>query len=593
MREYEVLRAKWAKKSKRKKLVTAKPIAPDHWITPFILKRFCAVAFVGALCTSHSGKGFVLVDGSKNNLVYFYGIYDHLIGFRKLMFGRVRQNEIFYLFMAVSRNVSCMFSYSGDLTSDTSSLAAGAYDLFSLGDTKDMLQATNCITASAYHLKQGFAAEQQSLVAMLYRSFETGMHNPTQDEIMIVYYSIHFGNHLLVWMLPMFFMTWYLEINREGFFTKSPAYIDYIALAFTKSYPFHKLARNVVLIMLSGVPEDMQYVEWSATPAHGDPETLYNAATTFTRAYLQAFMPKRINGADARFAPYADISSDTYSDNPIVRDADDAQDDGDVSAADDGNVSAADDDNAPVADDGDVSSVDGDNAPVDNAPVDNAPRCVVNAPVDNAPRCVVNAPVDNAPRCVVDAPRCVVNAPVADDGDVSAADGDPAPVADDGDVSAADGDPTPVADDGNAPVADDGNTAVAEDTIPSTLKQLFETSDTPIKDPQSMCKLVGPFISRALQLDPSSCLLQEALKFINTGAGDTSTRPKDWVCTTGNLHAIVGMLNGDQVLIEDRHAASHQVDTRDSVVPPTATAPNHVDNDAEFLAELERFATGE
>lgn len=269
MREYEVLRAKWAKKSKRKKLVTAKPIAPDHWITPFILKRFCAVAFVGALCTSHSGKGFVLVDGSKNNLVYFYGIYDHLIGFRKLMFGRVRQNEIFYLFMAVSRNVSCMFSYSGDLTSDTSSLAAGAYDLFSLGDTKDMLQATNCITASAYHLKQGFAAEQQSLVAMLYRSFETGMHNPTQDEIMIVYYSIHFGNHLLVWMLPMFFMTWYLEINREGFFTKSPAYIDYIALAFTKSYPFHKLARNVVLIMLSGVPEDMQYVEWSATPAHG------------------------------------------------------------------------------------------------------------------------------------------------------------------------------------------------------------------------------------------------------------------------------------------------------------------------------------
>lgn len=52
-----------------------------------------------------------------------------------------------------------------------------------------------------------------------------------------------------------------------------------------------------------------------------DPETLYNAATTFTRAYLQAFMPKRINGADARFAPYADISSDTYSDNPIVRGA--------------------------------------------------------------------------------------------------------------------------------------------------------------------------------------------------------------------------------------------------------------------------------
>ena len=48
------------------------------------------------------------------------------------------------------------------------------------------------------------------------------------------------------------------------------------------------------------------------------PEKMYNSCTTFTRAYLLAFMPER-KVMDARFASYSDIEHDTYSNNPTVR----------------------------------------------------------------------------------------------------------------------------------------------------------------------------------------------------------------------------------------------------------------------------------
>ena len=48
------------------------------------------------------------------------------------------------------------------------------------------------------------------------------------------------------------------------------------------------------------------------------PEKLYNSCTTFTRAYLHAFMPER-SSQDARFAQYSDIACDTYNNNNIIR----------------------------------------------------------------------------------------------------------------------------------------------------------------------------------------------------------------------------------------------------------------------------------
>jgi hypothetical protein len=50
-----------------------------------------------------------------------------------------------------------------------------------------------------------------------------------------------------------------------------------------------------------------------------EPETLYTAATVFTRAYLRSFMPDRTNVPDARFAPFDDVASSTYQNNPLVR----------------------------------------------------------------------------------------------------------------------------------------------------------------------------------------------------------------------------------------------------------------------------------
>jgi hypothetical protein len=48
------------------------------------------------------------------------------------------------------------------------------------------------------------------------------------------------------------------------------------------------------------------------------PENLYIAAMKFTREYLHCFMPTR-TVPDARFAPYDEIRTSTYRNNPIVR----------------------------------------------------------------------------------------------------------------------------------------------------------------------------------------------------------------------------------------------------------------------------------
>jgi len=48
------------------------------------------------------------------------------------------------------------------------------------------------------------------------------------------------------------------------------------------------------------------------------PEVLYREATSFTRQYLHSFMPDR-SVPDARFAPYDEIHTSTYYNNPLVR----------------------------------------------------------------------------------------------------------------------------------------------------------------------------------------------------------------------------------------------------------------------------------
>jgi hypothetical protein len=48
------------------------------------------------------------------------------------------------------------------------------------------------------------------------------------------------------------------------------------------------------------------------------PEALYSEATTFTRQYLHSFMPDRPI-PDARFAPYDEIHTSVYGNNPLVR----------------------------------------------------------------------------------------------------------------------------------------------------------------------------------------------------------------------------------------------------------------------------------
>jgi hypothetical protein len=99
-----------------------------------------------------------------------------------------------------------------------------------------------------------------------------------------------------------------------------------------------------------------------------------------------------------------------------------------------------------------------------------------------------------------------------------------------------------------------------------TLQGLFDRVHEPIDDPVHTCKAVQPFITLALESEPDCRVLREAAAFIK--AGITSGPTSGWSCTISQLHSIIHMLNGNEILVQ--------------------TGPIATDEDEkEFLAQLE------
>ncbi|KAJ1463645.1 hypothetical protein T484DRAFT_1758673 [Baffinella frigidus] len=81
-----------------------------------------------------------------------------------------------------------------------------------------------------------------------------------------------------------------------------------------------------------------------------------------------------------------------------------------------------------------------------------------------------------------------------------------------------------------------------------TLQGIFDALHMQIEDPVGTCKVVAPFVQDALQKQPESRVLREVADFIHTG---TLAEPNsNWNCTVAQLHSIVHLLNGNEMLIQ-------------------------------------------
>ena len=104
----------------------------------------------------------------------------------------------------------------------------------------------------------------------------------------------------------------------------------------------------------------------------------------------------------------------------------------------------------------------------------------------------------------------------------------------------------------------------------ATLQHLFNSVDDPIDNPNETCARVIPYVRQALVQTPASRQLQETLAFLQCGVTQATHAPTvaqsatggvaeteaeaqaPWTCSNGELHAIIHMLNDEQLLIEDR-----------------------------------------
>jgi hypothetical protein len=117
-----------------------------------------------------------------------------------------------------------------------------------------------------------------------------------------------------------------------------------------------------------------------------------------------------------------------------------------------------------------------------------------------------------------------------------------------------------------------------------TLEHLFQSVHIPLVDPRGTCEAIKPFVIRAMLKYPTSNVLKEAIVFLDNGiksGSDLHENTPEWTCTTSQINAIVGILNGNQLLIED-----------EVCTPPTICAPaiSTTQSDTDFLSELEAFS---
>lgn len=101
----------------------------------------------------------------------------------------------------------------------------------------------------------------------------------------------------------------------------------------------------------------------------------------------------------------------------------------------------------------------------------------------------------------------------------------------------------------------------------SSLQDLFDSVHEPLSHAQDTCESVRPYVLQALAHSPSSVVLRETLAFIDAGIAQAATSARadaadaaaaaPWLCSNGQLHAIVHYLNHEELLIACDTATPH------------------------------------
>jgi hypothetical protein len=120
------------------------------------------------------------------------------------------------------------------------------------------------------------------------------------------------------------------------------------------------------------------------------------------------------------------------------------------------------------------------------------------------------------------------------------------------------------------------------------LLDVFAEAHEQIENAPAICGLIKPYVLRALERSPTSQLLHEISAFLDEGIA--SCNPKDkmlqggdtaWSCTNAELHSIVHILNGKELLIED--GVESETNAKDRAI-------QEEESDLAFLRDLEKFS---
>ena len=116
-----------------------------------------------------------------------------------------------------------------------------------------------------------------------------------------------------------------------------------------------------------------------------------------------------------------------------------------------------------------------------------------------------------------------------------------------------------------------------DDVKYTSLKSLFASLDQPA-EAESIFKALKPYIEKSIKNKPNSAIHREILNFMDNQLGE-SVNESIQPCTMAQVHAIVYVVNENQILIQD-----------DASIEPKLVDPVSTESDLEYNVFMDEMA---
>ena len=113
----------------------------------------------------------------------------------------------------------------------------------------------------------------------------------------------------------------------------------------------------------------------------------------------------------------------------------------------------------------------------------------------------------------------------------------------------------------------------------TSLNALFAALDNPAGNVESIFKALKPYIENSIKKKPNSAIHREILHFIDNQIDENVDECIKTPCTMAQVHAIVYVVNDNQILIQD------EVSNEPQLVEPVAT-----ESDLEYNVFMDEMA---